>query len=179
MNERNRVGYGDARVAARDGERAFAAPNGEEWPQTRPLARPAQGERVFRDESVVDYHREQAAAQGYVRPYDFRWGAAQQVQDEFHISPVTLKAAAAAGHIKALQPTYQDDEHRAQCVYCFEDIHNFMENVMHKLSREYVKKFWTYPELVSAARRMPAGPYQRLDDMGGGHGEDRGERFVG
>ena len=161
MNERNRVGYGDARVAARDGERTLATPNGAgEWPQTRPLARPAQ-------------------EAGYTRPYDFRWGAAQQVQDEFHISPVTLKAAAAAGHIKALQPTFQDDEHRAQCVYCFEDIHNFMENVMHKLTREYVKRFWTYPELVSAARRMPTGPYQRLDEGGDGHGEDRGERFVG
>lgn len=103
---------------------------------------------------------------GAARPYDFRWGAAKEVEAEFHITQVTLKAAAVAGWIKVRQPTYQDDEHRCQCVYCFEDIHMFLEKVMHVLDRTYVKRFWTYAELCNAADRMPDGPYQRLMEKG-------------
>lgn len=106
------------------------------------------------------------AAQGAARPYDFRWGAAKEVEAEFHITQVTLKAAAVAGWIKVRQPTYQDDEHRCQCVYCFEDIHMFLEKVMHVLDRTYVKRFWTYAELCNAADKMPDGPYQRLMEKG-------------
>jgi hypothetical protein len=105
-------------------------------------------------------------AMGAARPYDFRWGAAKEVEAEFHITQVTLKAAAVAGWIKVRQPTYQDDEHRCQCVYCFEDIHMFLEKVMHVLDRTYVKRFWTYAELCNAADRMPDGPYQRLMEKG-------------
>ncbi len=104
--------------------------------------------------------------EGAARPYDFRWGAAKEVEAEFHITQVTLKAAAVAGWIKVRQPTYQDDEHRCQCVYCFEDIHMFLEKVMHVLDRTYVKRFWTYAELCNAADKMPDGPYQRLMEKG-------------
>ena len=121
--------------------------------------------RSFKEASIVDA-REYAAPEGAARPYDFRWGAAKEVEAEFHITQVTLKAAAVAGWIKVRQPTYQDDEHRCQCVYCFEDIHMFLEKVMHVLDRTYVKRFWTYAELCNAADRMPDGPYQRLMEKG-------------
>lgn len=95
------------------------------------------------------------------RPYDFRWGAPEDVVKEFHITPQVLKDGFRAGWIKARQPAWIDDEHRSQVVYCFEDIHRYMEEVLHVVTDEYVKRFWTYQELKDSKAVLPNGPYKQ------------------
>lgn len=95
------------------------------------------------------------------RPYDFRWGPPDAVVEEFHIPPTTLKRGFLDGWIKARQPAWVDDEHRSQVVYCFEDIHRYLEDVLHAVSDEYVKRFWTTQELKDAIAVAPRGPYGR------------------
>lgn len=94
------------------------------------------------------------------RPYDPRWGDPKAVEREFHLSPTVLKAGFCAGWIKARQPSWKDDEHRAQVVYCFEDIHRYVEEVLHQVTGAYVKRFWTTQELKDAAAVVPRGPYK-------------------
>jgi len=95
------------------------------------------------------------------RPYDFRWGSASVVAEEFHIQPLDLKKAYLDGWIKARQPAWEDDEHRCQIVYCFEDVHRYMEDVLHVVSEDYVKRFWTTQELKDAMAERPRGPYAK------------------
>jgi len=97
------------------------------------------------------------------RPYDWRWGDPGSVCDEFHISKIELKKIYLDGWIKGRQVTWRDDEHRAQIVYCFEDIHRWLEEVAHRPTREYLKKFWSMTEVAETeiSGDGKKGPYAR------------------
>ena len=84
------------------------------------------------------------------RPYDMRWGDPNAVMDEFHINKVELKRIFLEGWIKARQVAWRDDKHRTQTIYCFEDIQRWLEEVAHRPSKEYTKRFWTTAEIAEA-----------------------------
>lgn len=90
------------------------------------------------------------------RPYDDRWGDANDVFEALHLNEHELKAATAQGWIRCIQPSWIDDEHRAQPLYCFEDIHRYYEQVCHQVTKTYVKKFWTSKMIADARARIPA-----------------------
>lgn len=92
------------------------------------------------------------------RPYDERWGDADDAFGALHINEAELKAAVASGWVRCIQPSWVDDEHRAQPLYCFEDIHRYYEQVCHRISTNYIKKFWTARAIAEAMRRIPKGP---------------------
>ena len=87
------------------------------------------------------------------RPYDMRWGDPNAVVGEFHINKAELKRIYLEGWIKARQVAWRDDEHRTQTIYCFEDIHRWLEEVAHRPSETYVKRFWTAAEIADAERK--------------------------
>ena len=92
------------------------------------------------------------------RPYDLRWGDPGAVCDEFHINKAELKKIYLEGWVKARQVAWRDDDHRTQTIYCFEDIHRWLEEVAHRPSKTYVKKFWTAAEVAAAS--VKKGPYK-------------------
>ena len=101
------------------------------------------------------------------RPYDFRWGTPEQVKHEFGITVNVLKAAWVSGWVRARQGNWEHDSKRVQTVYCFEDIHGFVERVMHRVSKEYAEKWWTDDCVRNLSEKNPDGPYQRRIELGG------------
>lgn len=101
------------------------------------------------------------------RPYDMRWGTPDQVKAEFGIGVAALKAAWSSGWVRARQGNWEHDEKRVQTVYCFEDIHGYVERVMHRVSEDYAERWWTDDTVRSMAEKMPDGPYRRRQ-LGGG-----------
>ncbi|MBR6733269.1 MAG: hypothetical protein IKL96_02595 [Kiritimatiellae bacterium] len=95
------------------------------------------------------------------RPYDFRWGTPQQVSDQFGICVQVLKAAWKRGWVRARQGNWVSDEKRTQTVYCFEDIHGWLERVAHKVSEAYAEKWWTDETIATLEEKTPDGPYLR------------------
>ncbi len=98
------------------------------------------------------------------RPYDMRWGTPGAVCEEFSIGKVELKKIYRDGWVKARQVAWRDDDHRTQTIYCFEDLHRWLEEVAHRPSEAYVKKFWTFAEVAAAAAEdgkaeTKKGPY--------------------
>ena len=95
------------------------------------------------------------------RPYDMRWGTPDQVKDQFGIGVTVLKSAWMRGWIRARQGNWEKDEKRTQTVFCFEDIHGFMERVAHQVSAAYADKWWTDDAVKTLKEKMPDGPYKR------------------
>ncbi len=95
------------------------------------------------------------------RPYDMRGGTPEQVKAQFGISVQTLKAAWMRGWVRARQGNWESDEKRTQTVYCFEDIHGFMERVMHQVTEAYAEKWWTDETVAALSDKTPDGPYLR------------------
>lgn len=89
---------------------------------------------------------------GMTRPYDWRWGNPNAVEEIFGISKADLKRLYLDGWIKGRQVTWRDDEHRAQTIFCFEDIHRWLEEVAHAPTREYTKRFWAAAEIAKQER---------------------------
>lgn len=101
------------------------------------------------------------------RPYDMRWGTPEQVKAEFGIGVSVLKSAWATGWVRARQGNWESDEKRTQSVYCFEDIHGFVERVMHRVSENYAKTWWTDDNVLALAEKLADGPYRRRVKLGG------------
>lgn len=101
------------------------------------------------------------------RPYDMRWGTPEQVKAEFGIGVSVLKSAWATGWVRARQGNWESDEKRTQSVYCFEDIHGFVERVMHRVSEQYAEKWWTDDNIQVLAEKLADGPYRRRVKLGG------------
>ena len=95
------------------------------------------------------------------RPNDMRWGTPDQVKDSFGINVAVLKAAWKRGWIRARQGNWVSDDRRTQTVYCFEDIHGFIERVAHQVSDAYMKRWWTDETVEALAEHTPDGPYKR------------------
>ena len=93
------------------------------------------------------------------RPYDFRWGTPQQVLDQFGLNVSALKAAWKRGWVRARQCNWESDCKRTQTVYCFEDIHGYMERVMHKVTEVSAEKWWTNETVAAFEEKIPEGPY--------------------
>ena len=106
-----------------------------------------------------------------VRPYDMRWGTPEQVKGQFGINVAALKAAWKRGWVRARQGNWESDDRRTQTVYCFEDIHCWLECVAHKVTEVYAKKWWTDETVAALEEKTPDGPYKRAEarrsDMGG------------
>ena len=95
------------------------------------------------------------------RPYDWRWGTPEQVKDHFGLGVVALKAAWSRGWVRARQPMWENDGKRTQTVYCFEDIHGYMERVLHQVTEQYAEQWWTDESVKGLAEVTPEGPYLR------------------
>ena len=95
------------------------------------------------------------------RPYDMRWGTPEQVKAEFGLGVVVLKAAWGSGWVRARQGNWADDGKRVQTVYCFEDIHGYIERIMHRVSKDYAEKWWTDETVSAMMEKIPDGPYRR------------------
>lgn len=95
------------------------------------------------------------------RPYDMRWGTPEQVKAEFGFGVVVLKAAWGSGWVRARQGNWVGDDKRVQTVYCFEDIHGYIERIMHRVSKDYAKKWWTDETVSAMMEKIPDGPYRR------------------
>ena len=95
------------------------------------------------------------------RPYDLRWGTPDRIKAEFGIGAAILKAAWKRGWVRARQINWHDDTKRSQTVYCFEDLHGWLERVAHPVSDAYAKKWWTDEAVASLEAKMPDGPYLR------------------
>lgn len=93
------------------------------------------------------------------RPYDLRWGSAPQVQEQFGVAAAPLKAAWKRGWIRARQCGWLGDGRRTQAVYCFEDVHRWLEAVAHGVTEEYAKRFWSDAQVARLTAAMPLGPY--------------------
>jgi len=100
------------------------------------------------------------------RPYDMRWGTPNQVFDQFGISPAVLKAAWKRGWVRARQGNWVSDAKRTQTVYCFEDIHGWLERVAHRVTEVYAETFWTDETVAEMAEKIPEGPYMRRASLG-------------
>ena len=101
------------------------------------------------------------------RPYDMRWGTPEQVKRQFGINATVLKSAWASGWVRARQGNWENDDKRTQTIYCFEDIHGFIERVMHRVSEKYAEKWWTDDNVLVMAEKNPDGPYRRRVAQGG------------
>ena len=101
------------------------------------------------------------------RPYDMRWGTPEMVKAEFGIGVSVLKSAWSSGWVRARQGNWESDDKRTQSVYCFEDIHGFVERVMHRVSENYAKKWWTDDNVQQMAEKLPDGPDRRRVAAGG------------
>lgn len=106
------------------------------------------------------------------RPYDMRWGTPEQVKEAFGINVAVLKAAWKRGWIRARQGNWECDEKRTQTVYCFEDIHGYLERVAHQVSEAYAKKWWTDETVEALAEKTPFGPYRRAHRRPGAREDD-------
>jgi len=95
------------------------------------------------------------------RPYDFRWGTPEQVKDQFGLNVQTVKAAWKRGWVRARQGNWDGDDKRTQTVYCFEDIHGWLERVAHRVSKAYAEKWWTDETVAALEEKTPDGPYAR------------------
>lgn len=95
------------------------------------------------------------------RPYDMRWGTPEQVKHEFGINVNVLKSAWASGWVRARQGNWENDSKRVQTIYCFEDIHGFIERVMHRVSEKYAENWWTDDNVLFMSEKRPEGPYRR------------------
>ena len=95
------------------------------------------------------------------RPYDFRWGTPDLVKSEFGMGVAALKAAWASGWVRARQGNWENDDKRTQTIYCFEDIHGFIERVMHRVSEKYAENWWTDDNVLFMSEKRPEGPYRR------------------
>lgn len=95
------------------------------------------------------------------RPYDLRWGTPKQVLDEFGLNVAVLKSAWMRGWVRARQGNWESDDKRTQTVYCFEDIHGYMERVAHQVSEDYAERWWTDETVKNLAELTPDGPYRR------------------
>lgn len=102
------------------------------------------------------------------RPYDMRWGTPDQVKDQFGLNVAVLKSAWERGWVRARQGNWEGDEKRTQTVFCFEDIHGFMERVMHRVSPAYAERWWTDETVIALAEHTPDGPYKRERIVRGG-----------
>lgn len=96
-----------------------------------------------------------------VRPYDNRWGSPEGVFDTFHISKHELKKIYLSGWVKARQVPWIDDDHRTQTIYCFEDLHQYLEQFAHRPTDDYIRRFWTAQELAELIKADPKGPNRR------------------
>ena len=76
------------------------------------------------------------------RPYDMRWGTPKRIKSEFGLNAVALKRMWATKKVRARQGNWTSDEHRTQTIFCFEDIHRFIEGEMHEVSKEYAANWW-------------------------------------
>ena len=101
------------------------------------------------------------------RPYDMRWGTPEQVKDQFGINVTVLKAAWKRGWVRARQGNWESDDRRTQTVYCFEDIHGWLERVAHRVTEVYAEKWWTDATVVALEENIPDGPYMRRVAAGG------------
>jgi hypothetical protein len=81
------------------------------------------------------------------------------VLDQFGLNVSALKAAWKRGWVRARQGNWESDDKRTQTVYCFEDIHGYMERVMHKVTEVYAKKWWTNETVAAFEEKIPEGPY--------------------
>lgn len=102
------------------------------------------------------------------RPYDMRWGTPEQVKDQFGINVAVLKATWKRGWVRARQGNWESDDKRTQTVYCFEDIHGWLERVAHKVSDAYAKQWWTDETIAALEEKTPDGPYKRGRSGSGG-----------
>ena len=102
------------------------------------------------------------------RPYDFRWGTPDQVKESFGINVAVLKSAWKRGWVRARQGNWESDDKRTQTVFCFEDIHGFMERVMHQVTEDYAKSWWTDETVAALSDKKPDGPYLRARSGRGG-----------
>lgn len=100
------------------------------------------------------------------RPYDMRWGTPEQVKAEFGIGVNVLKAAWGSGWVRARQGNWENDDKRVQTVYCFEDIHGYIERVMHRVSDVYAERWWTDDTVREMMEKKPDGPYGRKIERG-------------
>ena len=100
------------------------------------------------------------------RPYDYRWGMPVQVNEQFGISAASLKAAWARGWVRARQGNWVSDAKRTQTIYCFEDIHGWLERVAHRVTKVYAETFWTDETVAEMAEKTPDGPYMRRATLG-------------
>ena len=117
------------------------------------------------------------------RPYDKRWGTPEQVRAHFGLSVAALKAAWMRGWVRARQGNWVSDKKRTQTVYCFEDIHGWLERVAHQVSEAYAGLWWTDETVVALEEKMSKGPYFRPGGGGqtqfGRQGCGNGERGSG
>ena len=95
------------------------------------------------------------------RPYDMRWGTPEQVKAEFGIGVSVLKSAWSSGWVRARQGNWENEDKRTQTIYCFEDIHGFVERVMHRVSEQYAERWWTDDNIQQMSEKNPDGPYRR------------------
>ena len=82
------------------------------------------------------------------------------MQDQFGICVQVLKAAWKRGWVRARQGNWENDGKRTQTVYCFEDIHGYMERVMHRVTEVYTEKWWTDDTIAAYEEKVPDGPYR-------------------
>ena len=101
------------------------------------------------------------------RPYDYRWGTPVQVNEQFGISAASLTAAWANGWVRARQGNWVSDAKRTQTIYCFEDIHGWLERVAHRVTKLYAETFWTDETVADMTEKTPEGPYMRRAILGG------------
>ena len=95
------------------------------------------------------------------RPYDMRWGTPEQVKDAFGINVAALKAAWGRGWVRARQGNWETDKKRTQTVYCFEDLHFWLERTAHRVSKQYAEEWWTDETVAALEEKLPEGPYLR------------------
>ena len=74
---------------------------------------------------------------------------------EFGVNAAALKAAWLRGWVEARQAGWIGDGRRTQTVYCFEDVHLWLEKIAHKVSREYAERWWTDEAVKAFARKTP------------------------
>ena len=94
-----------------------------------------------------------------VRPYDLRWGTPEQVKTQFGINAAVLKAAWKRGWVRARQGNWESDDKRTQTVYCFEDLHKYLERTAHRVTRAYADRWWTDATVIALEKKISCGSY--------------------
>ena len=108
-------------------------------------------------------------ANGGARPYDMRWGTILQVKRNFGITAAAIKSAWVDGHVRARQGNWKNDRVRTQTVFCFEDIHRWLERTAHVVSKEYAETWWTDKEIFLLSEKKARGKETR-EQARGHHG---------